>query len=240
MEFEAAPLQKNENSDGLLSNRILASLRPAAQEFFRERAEVRPMNTGDVVFEDGAPVTHVVFPYEGVVSIIAEMKGGRSVEKSSIGREGFLGFTLIMGGGTSLGRSVVQVPGRASWVSITDLDIAFDEFQCVREVMLRFAKSHTVQLMESVACNSLHTAEQRVVRWLLHAHDRVDGDTYYVTQEAIAQLLALRRATVNAICADLMNAGAISYHRGSLCVTDRQVLHSRVCECYERVRRASL
>jgi CRP-like cAMP-binding protein len=106
--------------------------------------------------------------------------------------------------------------------------------------MLRYAKSHTVQLMESVACNSLHTAEQRVARWLLHAHDRVEGDTYSVTQEAIAMLLALRRATVNAICTDLMNAGAISYHRGSLRVTNRAVLHERACECYERIRLASL
>jgi CRP-like cAMP-binding protein len=225
---------------GPLRNRILDSIRPQAQEFFRTHADVRPMNTGDVIFEDGAPVTHVVFPHEGVVSIIAEMSNGRSVEKSSIGPEGFLGFSLIMGGGSSLGRSVVQVPGQASWVTIADLDVALEEFQCVREIMLRYAKSHTVQLMESVACNSLHTAEQRVARWLLHAHDRVEGDTYSVTQEAIAMLLALRRATVNAICTDLMNAGAISYHRGSLRVTNRAVLHERACECYERIRLASL
>ncbi|TAA58419.1 Crp/Fnr family transcriptional regulator [Shinella sp. JR1-6] len=225
---------------GPLRNRILDSIRPQAQEFFRTHADIRPMNTGDVIFEDGAPVTHVVFPHEGVVSIIAEMSNGRSVEKSSIGPEGFLGFSLIMGGGSSLGRSVVQVPGQASWVTIADLDVALEEFQCVREIMLRYAKSHTVQLMESVACNSLHTAEQRVARWLLHAHDRVEGDTYSVTQEAIAMLLALRRATVNAICTDLMNAGAISYHRGSLRVTNRAVLHERACECYERIRLASL
>ncbi|EYR84552.1 MULTISPECIES: Crp/Fnr family transcriptional regulator [unclassified Shinella] len=225
---------------GPLRNRILDSIRPQAQEFFRTHADIKPMNTGDVIFEDGAPVTHVVFPHEGVVSIIAEMSNGRSVEKSSIGPEGFLGFSLIMGGGSSLGRSVVQVPGQASWVTIADLDVALEEFQCVREIMLRYAKSHTVQLMESVACNSLHTAEQRVARWLLHAHDRVEGDTYSVTQEAIAMLLALRRATVNAICTDLMNAGAISYHRGSLRVTNRAVLHERACECYERIRLASL
>jgi len=223
-----------------LRNKILTSIQPAAQEFFRTHAQKRKMNTGDVIFEDGGLVSHAVFPHEGVVSIIAEMENGRSVEKSSIGPEGFLGFTLIMGGGNALGRSVVQVPGYASWVTIADVDVALGRFQCVREITLRYAKSHTVQLMESVACNSLHTAEQRVARWLLHAHDRVDGDTYYLTQEAIARLLALRRATVNAICTDLMNAGAISYHRGSLRITDRQTLHDRACECYDRIRRASL
>lgn len=198
------------------------------------------MTVGDVIFEDGAPVTHAVFPHEGVVSMIAEMENGRSVEKSSVGPEGFLGFTHIMGGGPSLGKSVVQIAGSAAWVSIGHFDIALERFQCVRETMLRYAKSHTVQLMESVACNSLHTAEQRVARWLLHAHDRVNGDTFYLTQETLARLLALRRATVNAICAGLMNVGAISYHRGTLSVTDRSRLHEQACGCYERICRASL
>lgn len=166
-----------------LKNRILAAVQPDAKAFFAERAELRDMELGDVIFEDGASVAHVVFPHQGVVSIMAEMDGGRCVEMSSIGSEGMLGFTVIMGGGTSLGRSVVQIPGKASWVSIADLDIALERFHCVRDIMLRYAKSHIAQLMESVACNSLHTADQRVSRWLLHAHDRMDGDAFYLTQE---------------------------------------------------------
>ncbi len=229
-----------EATDEVEDNRILAALRPEARAFLFERAERREMRAGDVVFHDGQPVTHVVFPHSGVVSIIAEMSNGRSVEKSSIGREGFLGFSVIMGGGESLGRSVVQVAGHASWVSVPDLDIALERFFCVREAMLRYAKSHIVQLMESVACNSLHSAEQRVARWLLHAYDRVEGDTFYITQESVATLLALRRATVNAICTDLMNAGAISYHRGSLSVTDRPLLLQRACECYGRIHKAGM
>ncbi|WP_150130176.1 hypothetical protein [Sinorhizobium sp. RAC02] len=65
-------MKEKDNSMGPLRNRILDSIRPQAQEFFRMHADVRPMNTGDVIFEDGAPVTHVVFPHEGVVSIIAD------------------------------------------------------------------------------------------------------------------------------------------------------------------------
>lgn len=227
-------------SGELDDNSILAALRPEARQFLLERAERRTMRAGEVVFDNGHPVIHVVFPHSGVVSIIAEMSNGRSVEKSSIGREGLLGFSVIMGGGDSLGRSVVQVAGEASWVSVADLDVALDRFFCVREAMLRYAKSHIVQLMESVACNSLHSAEQRVARWLLHAHDRVADDTFYITQETVATLLALRRATVNAICTDLMDAGVISYHRGSLSVTDRPLLQQRACECYGRIRKAAM
>lgn len=223
-----------------MRNRVLALVRPEAREFFRQKAETRELRTGDVILADGAPVTHVIFPHEGVISIVAEMADGRSVEKTSVGNEGFVGLALIMGGGASFGRWVVQVPGTASWVSIEDLDVALEKFQCVREIMLRYAKAHTLQLMESVACNSLHTAQQRIARWLLSAHDRVCGDTFYLTQESISKLLALRRATVNTVCSDLMNSGAISYHRGSLTVADRTVLQSHACECYQRIRDASL
>ncbi|MBI1621072.1 Crp/Fnr family transcriptional regulator [Aquamicrobium zhengzhouense] len=143
------------------------------------------MKPGQVILEDGDPVTHAVFPHDGVISVISQMESGHTVEKASIGREGFVGFSLVMGGGEAFGRSVVQVGGSASWVSIDDLDVALARFICVRQFMLRYAKAHIVQLMETVACNSLHSAEQRVVRWLLHAHDRIKGDAFYITQETL-------------------------------------------------------
>ncbi|MBD9371082.1 Crp/Fnr family transcriptional regulator [Rhizobium sp. ARZ01] len=200
---------------------------------------MRHMNTGDVIYANGALVTHLVFPLEGVVSFIADPASNKNVEKASVGPEGFLGFALIMDSDKALGTSVVQVPGRALWLSTTDFDQALERFRCLRASMLRYAKALIMQLMESVACSSLHTAEQRVSRWLLQAHDRVAGDEFQVTQETISQLLALRRATVNAACSDLMNAGAISYNRGRMIVKDRKVLHARCCPCYDRIRMAT-
>mgnify|MGYP001236473345 FL=1 len=223
-----------------MENSVLSWLQPEAQKFIRDNAAVRSLASGELIYEDKAVVTHTIFPHDCVVSVMAEMADGRSVEKASIGREGFVGLPVILGGGKTFGRCVAQVPGKASWLSVADLDVALQRFACVRQVMLRYAKSFTMQLMESVACNSLHTAEQRVVRWLLHAHDRVDGNSFYLTQEAISNLLALRRATVNGVCSELQSTGGISYHRGNLTIADRDVLLSRVCECYDRVRRAAI
>jgi CRP-like cAMP-binding protein len=233
-------LKSEIESLGTRGNKVLSSIQPAAKEFFAEHGEVREMRFGEVLFEHGAPMTHMVFPHEGVVSIVAEMENGKTVEKASIGLEGFLGFVMIMGGGTALGRSIVQVPGSATWVTVADVDTALERFVCVREIMLRYAKSLIVQLLESVACNSLHTAEQRVSRWLLHAHDRMGGDKFHLKQESLAQALGLRRATVSSACSDLMEAGAISYLRGKLTVTNRSVLHERSCACYDRVKNAEL
>ena len=210
-------------------NKILASLPPEVRSFLERRAEKKEMKAGDVIFEEGAVITHAVFPHEGVISLIANMENGRGVEKSLIGPEGFLGFAIAMGGKTVLGRSVVQVAGNASWVPVAEVEVA----------LLRFTKAHISQLMESLACTSLHSAEQRVSRWLLQAHDRVAGDTFHITQETVATLLALRRATVNAVCTDLMDTGAISYHRGALRVIDRSRLLDKACECYGRIQMAA-
>ncbi|MEP9374784.1 Crp/Fnr family transcriptional regulator [Mesorhizobium sp. KR1-2] len=223
-----------------IRNKVLLSLRPEAQDFLRERLASRPIAVGDVIFADGAPVTHAVFPNEGVISYMAEMEDGRSVEKVSIGLEGFVGVALVMGGGNAMGRTVVQVAGYASWLSIDDLNAAHERFVCVREAMLRYSKSLIVQLMESVACNSLHTAEQRVTRWLLQTHDRMQGDEFILTQEAVSQVLGLRRATVSGICSGLLDAGVISYHRGHVTIRDRAALEGHACECYRRVLDASL
>lgn len=225
---------------GDIRNKVLLSLRPQAQVFLQERLVHKTIAVGEVIFADGAPVTHAVFPNEGVISYMAEMDDGRSVEKASIGFEGFVGVPLVMGGGNAVGRTVVQVAGSALWLSIDDLNAAHECFVCVREAMLRYSKSLIVQLMESVACNSLHTAEQRVTRWLLQTHDRMLGDSFMLTQEALSQVLGLRRATVSGICSALFEDGIINYHRGHVVIRDRAALERCSCECYGRVLEASL
>lgn len=221
-------------------NRVILSLRPAAQDFIAKRSTTREITAGQVVYEDGEPLSHAVFPHEGVLSLMARMENGRSVEKTSIGLEGFLGFAVLMGGGNAISTSVVQVSGYASWLPLADLDEALADFVCVRETMLQYAKALITQTMESVACNGLHSAAQRVIRWLLHAHDRVEGDRFFVTQQVVAQVLGLRRATVSEICSHLQSAGVLDYSRGAVIVVDRAALELQACECYHRVRAASL
>lgn len=219
-------------------NQILLALRPDAIAFLESRAVVKRLSEGQVLYKDGEPFTHAIFPHEGVICLMAQMQDGRSVEKASIGNEGFIGIAFIFGGGKTISEPMVQVPGYASWIAIKDLDEAIESYPCVRDAMMRYAKSLTVQLMESVACNSLHKAEQRVSRWLLHAHDRVNSDTFQVTQQGISKVLGMRRATVSSVCHALMNAGALKYTRGNVTITDRSILEARSCECYKRIRLA--
>ena len=217
----------------------MLSTRPEAQAFLARRSVTRTLESGTIVSEAGA-FTHAIFPHLGVISIMSEMRDGRCVEKASVGREGLVGFGYIMGGSAAMGRTIVQVPGYASFLSFVDLDEAMDRFVCVREAMLRYAQGLIVQLMEMVACNSLHSAEQRISSWLLHAHDRMQGQEYALTQEALATVLGLRRATVSEVWSELARAGVIAYSRGIVSVLNRTGLRDRACECYDRVAAANM
>lgn len=220
-----------------IQNRILLSLRPAALSFLKDHFVTTPMAAGQVLYPVGAPFTHAVFPHRGVISLMAEMDNGRSIEKGSVGPEGFLGVALVLGSGrVALSRSTVQVGGYASWISLADLAAAYDLFIDVRAAMQAYAQAFIGLLMESVACNSLHAAEQRVMRWLLHASDRVGGEQFLITQEAISLMLGLRRATVSEVCSRMQDEGLVHYRRGAFVIVDRPALEKRVCECYGRVR----
>ncbi|WP_205756109.1 Crp/Fnr family transcriptional regulator [Labrenzia sp. 011] len=219
---------------------MIRATRPEAQAFLAARMETRQLEAGCVLYDKSQGFTHAIFPHAGILSLMSEMSEGRSVEKTSIGNEGFLGFTYPMGGLISTSRTVVRVPGYASWLAMSDLDEAMQRFVCVRDVMLGYSRAQVIQLMETVACNALHSAEQRVSRWLLHAYDRQDGEDFPLTQKAISEVLGMRRATISQACSVLLKSGAITYSRGKVSILNRNILQRHACDCYERVTAASL
>lgn len=230
-------MSEKNRGDFEVRNKVIQALRPDAISFLEERAVLRRLSQGQILHREGDKLTHAIFPHEGVISMMAEMQDGRSAEKASVGNEGFVGIYCILGGGDNPSTAVVQVEGYASWISINDLDEAYAHYPCVGAAMLQYAKMLTIQLMESVACNTLHGAEQRVSRWLLSAHDRVRSESFRLTQKAISEVLGLRRATVNSVCKALAERGAINYSRGTVTITDRSLLEAASCECYGRIRK---
>jgi CRP-like cAMP-binding protein len=104
-------------------------------------------------------------------------------------------------------------------------------------VLLRYAQAlmgHTERL---TACNAWHTIEQRLCRWLLVTHDRVQADVFEVTQEFLAQMLGAHRQSVTVAASDLQRAGLIRYSRGKLKILDRNGLEEASCECYQAIQR---
>lgn len=214
---------------------ILPLLRPDARDFIAGKALTRNMQAGEVIFEPTGTLSHAVFPHSGQISLLAIRDDGRVAEQTAIGPEGMIGLSMILGGGATLSRSVTRVPGVATWIPLATMTEALERFPCLYTALILYGRSLIVQLMESVACNSLGHAPERVARRLLHAHDSVHGDTIQITQESLAEALGLRRATVNAVCTDLGREGIITYSRGKVTVNDRGGLEARASDAYRRI-----
>jgi CRP-like cAMP-binding protein len=90
--------------------------------------------------------------------------------------------------------------------------------------------------MHSAACNGLHAADQRSARWLLQAHDRLGKDTFSLTQETLASLLGVRRATITAIAREFHRAGLVEFGRRRVTIRNRAGLEEISCECHRAIR----
>jgi CRP-like cAMP-binding protein len=187
-----------------------------------------------VLQEPGEPITEVHFPIDAVVSILTQMQEGPSVEIATIGNEGLVGVTVAWGGGELNPREVatVQVPGEI-WSMDADVFRAEMGRQTgMASQVERYTTALFSQVSQQVACNGLHSVEQRCARWLLLTHDRVGKDEFPMTHEFLAQMLGVRRATVTVTAGILQKAGFVEFSRGRVAVVDREGLESGACECY--------
>ena len=218
-------------------NRLLAALPPEAFAFLVERLTLAEVATGEMIYEEDQTITHAVFPHDCTLSVVAVMADGRSAEAGSIGNEGCFGIASGFADRRATNRCVVQVAGAASLLPIERLNEAMAQQVVIRDLLMRYVKAVLYKTQRYVACSSVHTADMRCCRRLLMMHDRVPDDTFALTQDELARILGVRRATVGQICAGLQEAGIIRYSRGTMTVLDRTRLESASCECYGEVRR---
>jgi len=211
----------------------------AGDQFDRLRphltAEVLPFN--QVLQQQGKPVEFVVFPTSGMVSIVARMRDGASVEVGIVGREGMLGIESVLGDDISLNEAMVQIPGNALRMPAAILTREAEASPQLRAILLRYVQARLNWATQSVACNRAHLLEQRLARWLLTARDRADTDRLPLTHEFIAMMLGVRRAGVTVAAQSLQSAGLIHYAHGRITITDCEGLEAAACECYAVTRR---
>jgi CRP-like cAMP-binding protein len=219
-------------------NGLLAALDSDDWEYLRPALDVVQLERGVVLYEAGRPIRHIYFPHNAVVSLVAVMRDGQIAETGTLGREGFTGSETILGNSdTANSRYVVQVAGTASKVPLSTLRACLDERPHARLLLMAYARALFAQVLQSVACNAMHNVEQRCARWLLMTHDRAAADSFELTQEFLAAMLGVRRASVNVVGSAFQKAGLIRYSRGKITILDRAGLEAASCECYGIIRR---
>ncbi len=239
MSIDRASSVTLQESDGTLAgSHMLAGLPAAEADALRAAVErVRP-RMRQLIFEQGAPVDHVYFPQSGVFSLLAEMNDGSVVETLTVGNEGMIGLHTVLGAQHSPTRAICQISGWALRVPVDVLIGAAPRDGVLFKRIVRYAQARLNALSRSVACNRLHSAQQRYARWVLTTHDRVESDEFPITQEFLGQMLGVTRPTVSVVGQELQSLALIHYAQGRLTVDNRSGLERISCECYATTRRA--
>ena len=194
------------------------------------------LNFQDLIYQEHDPVDFLYFATAGVLSQVAELDGSTVIELNTIGREGMAGLPAFLGSTTNPNRVFCQVEGEALRLTPAQLVPHLGHDRALHLLLHRYTHATIVQLALSVACNRVHSVEERMARWLLMTRDRVDNDTFPLTQEFLGQMLGVRRATVSLSAGVLQAAGLIRYSRGRIRLLDRVRLEEAFCECYGVVR----
>jgi CRP-like cAMP-binding protein len=191
---------------------------------------------GMVLYEPGVEMHYVYFPTTAIVSLLYVMENGSSSAFAVVGNEGMVGISRVLGSRSTPSRAVVLNAGH---VYRLKAQLLMNEFRCnepARRLLLRYTQSLLTQIGQTVACNSHHSTEQQVCRWLLLMLDRLPSNELDMTQDSIAALLGVRREAASAAARKLRVAGLIEQTRGRINVHDRAGLEARACECYEEVK----
>ena len=215
-----------------VGNLILASLPP---EEFRQLApqltRVR-LEVGERLYETEEVIGHVHFPEGGLLSLLSTLEDGASVEVAGLGREGSGGLLVLLGSTAAAHTAAVRVGATALRIRTTAARECFERLHGLRARVLRYSRLLMSQVSQTTLCNTSHTVEQRLARWLLLARMRLGSDTITVTHESLSQMLGVRRSGVTVAVGELERRGLVGHGRGFVRVESAAEMRSAACGCY--------
>lgn len=222
-----------ENTGNLLLDSLPATARRACVEV-AERVE---MKLGEEIIAQGERSRYAFFPASAVCSLTMGLRSGDKAECASVGAEGMIGLSLLTTPPRSPFAALVQIPGVGYRVPLPGMGELLQHHRAFRDAVFLYAGFALNVVGRSVACNSYHSIAERLARWLLILHDRVERDELALTHEMLSQMLAATRPRVSLAAAKLRSLRTIDYRRGVVHILDRKRLEQVACECYEASRR---
>jgi CRP-like cAMP-binding protein len=229
------PLWPGSRSDAAgkaVSNVILLSLPDKEYNLLRPHLEPVDLPQYEILEEPGEKIECAYFLNDGMISLVALSRDGRSVEVGIVGKEGMVGMSLIAGLQQGTFRAIMQMAGTGMRVRARVFQDILLSAPALRAELSRFALMHGMQVAQLAACNRLHEVEQRLSRWLLMCQDRMDSPLLPLTHEFLAQMLGTGRPSVSLAAGALESAGLIENLRGSVKILNRKSLENTACECY--------
>lgn len=216
----------------LISNRVLRAFSEDSRQRLQPHLEAVRLSSGRILYEPGDLFRHVLFPENGVISLLALTSDGAAVEVAMIGSDAFVGLPTLTAAGTSPYQVLVQLAGDVFRLRAEMFRAEFRRDVSVQDAVLEQMHVLITHMAQSGVCNRYHTARQRLCRWLLMTQDRARTDSIPLTQEFLGHMLGANRKRVSHAAAQLQDVGCIRQRHGLIRILDRRGLEQRACECY--------
>jgi Crp-like helix-turn-helix domain len=193
---------------------------------------------GELLYNPGDQVDTVHFPCgPSLASFLVPSEDGRDVETILVGREGAVGGIVSQGHLPAYTRIMVKFGGPFARLPIGKLEAAKVRSATLRNVFARYADCLLAQILQSTACNAIHSIEQRTAKWILSAMERTNGDNIVpLTHEQLATLLGVGRSYTSRVMQTFKAEGVLETRRGSILIRNREALRIRACLCNESVK----
>ncbi|MBX5222933.1 MULTISPECIES: Crp/Fnr family transcriptional regulator [unclassified Rhizobium] len=186
----------------------------------------------DVLVEADQPNEYVCFIERGLASMVAANGDDEAVEVGHIGHDGMSGLHVLLRTDTTPNRTFVQVAGSGVQVSVKSFKQVLAEFPVANELFLKYMHCCDIQLAQSALANGRYNMHERLARWLLMCHDRLNGSDLPLTHELLAIMLGVRRAGVTNELHVIEGLRAIRSTRANVRILDRDRLEEIAAGCY--------
>jgi len=215
---------------------LLAALRPTDFARLEPHLSEVAMRAGDVIYQPGDTVEYCYLPRgASVCSYFVELDSGMSVETILVGREGALGGVVSHGSLPAYARASVLHGGLFWRVPTRQMDEVKSASPSVANLFARYADCMMAQVFQSIACNAVHTIEERAAKWLIAAIDRIGRNDVTMTQEQLASMMGIGRSYASRVLQRFKREGLVRTRRGGISISDREALRGKACSCNEHV-----
>lgn len=187
---------------------------------------------GDVLISAGAPIEHVFFLSSGIASVVVVTKSERKTEAGLVGREGFVPTGAVAGAETNLTEIVVQAPGEALFMDMRSFEALLAKYRVFSDILVCALHISRTQVEYTASSNATQSVTERLARWLLMCHDRVEGNHLPLTHDFLSTMLAVRRASVTDALHVLESHGFIRSERGRITIRNREMLETYARDLY--------
>jgi CRP-like cAMP-binding protein len=205
-------------------NRLLQALEMGGVPLFQNCLERVDLPVRSVLVEPNEPPRYIHFIESGLGSVIASSTDGEHVEIGHVGIEGMTGTHVLLQAETTPTKTFMQVGGEGLRVPVEVFLNVVESDRATRHLLLRYVQYSELQLAHSALANARYSVNERLARWLLMCHDRLDGDNLPLTHEFLALMVGVRRSGITNSLHILEGMKAIRASRGNIRILNRSRL----------------